>query len=182
MPVAKSQDWQTPPALFDALDAEFGPFTCDPACNGSEHSAKVVLSRGGFLCWPEELKRIAATTDFAPATVGIDGLVSSWSGRVFLNPPYGRGMGKWIEKAWHEVHEGHAELVCALIPSRTDTRAWQDYILREVRHTHGWNYPKWRQETQMVRFLPGRVKFSGHKDPAPFPSAVVVWAGRPSCP
>jgi len=134
MPQAKSQDWQTPPALFDALDKEFGPFTCDPACNGSEHSAKIILDRGGLLCWPAELMRVAATTDFGNARVRCDGLIQPWEGIVYLNPPYGTkgGMAKWIAKAVAEVECGNAERVVALIPSRTDTKMWQTAVVKEA--------------------------------------------------
>ena len=53
MPPAKSQDWQTPPALFDALDAEFGPFTCDPACTQDQYTARTIMRRGGHVIHPE---------------------------------------------------------------------------------------------------------------------------------
>ena len=173
MPQAKSQDWQTPPALFDALDKEFGPFTCDPACNGSEHSAKIILDRGGLLCWPAELMRVAATTDFGNARVRCDGLIQPWEGIVYLNPPYGTkgGMAKWIAKAVAEVECGNAERVVALIPSRTDTKMWQTAVVKEAAYDRIAAHPA----LVLVRLLPGRVRFSGASASAPFPSAVVVW-------
>ena len=105
--------------------------------------------------------------------ISYDGLLQDWSGRVWLNPPYGRELPRWIEKAVHEVEAGNCELVVALIPSRTDTTVWQKFILREIdtEDDHIARHPALR----VCRFLPGRLHFSGQKDPAPFPSAVVVW-------
>ena len=174
MPPAKSQDWQTPPALFDALDAEFGPFTCDPAAQIDQYTAMTVLNRGGLICIPPDAP---LHDDEWHLQVYRDGLAHDWSGRVYLNPPYGREMPKWIAKAVAEVEAGNCELVCALIPARTDTKAWQTYILNQfVRpFEENWTGGEFHEQLSLVRFLPGRVKFSGHKDPAPFPSAVVVW-------
>ena len=76
-----------------------------------------------------------------------------------MNPPYGREIGKWIKKAYEEYEKG-AIVVC-LIPARTDTRYWHDYIFPFAK----------------IRFLKGRVKFENGKkpQPAPFPSAVVIF-------
>lgn len=77
-----------------------------------------------------------------------------------MNPPYGREIGKWIAKAYEESRRG--ALVVGLIPARTDTRYWHEFIEKKAE----------------VRFLRGRVKFEqpGMKPaPAPFPSAVVIW-------
>ena len=75
---------------------------------------------------------------------------------VFMNPPYGRVIGKWIEKAYKESLKG-AVVVC-LIPSRTDTRYWHDYI-----------FPY----SSDIKFIKGRLKFGSGKSPAPFPSAII---------
>ena len=79
-----------------------------------------------------------------------------------MNPPYGRDIKYWIKKAYEESLRG--ALVVALIPSRTDTSYWHDYI----------------QDKAEVRFIRGRLKFErpqGALSPAPFPSAVVIWRG-----
>lgn len=73
-----------------------------------------------------------------------------------MNPPYGRNIGKWVEKAYKSSLDG-ATVVC-LLPVRTDTAWWHDYCMRGV-----------------VMFLRGRLKFSGAKNNAPFPSAIVVF-------
>lgn len=82
-----------------------------------------------------------------------------WTGEVvFMNPPYGREIGKWIKKARDESAKFRGAKVVALVPSRTDTAWWHDYVI---------DYE--------VRFLRGRLKFNGHKNSAPFPSAIVIF-------
>ena len=88
-----------------------------------------------------------------------------WGGsRVFCNPPYGRQIGDWVQKGYEESQKP-GTLVVMLIPSRTDTSYFHDYIL------HG--------KADEIRFLRGRLKFTDEdgnaKDAAPFPSAVIVW-------
>jgi len=69
-----------------------------------------------------------------------------------MNPPYGREIGKWVKKAYQEGG------VVGLLPARTDTKWFHDYIYGKAK----------------IRFLKGRVKFSG-KGPAPFPSMIVIF-------
>jgi hypothetical protein len=78
-----------------------------------------------------------------------------------MNPPYGRGISVWMEKAYNESRQG--ALVVCLIPSRTDTLWWHNYAMKGE-----------------IRFIKGRIKFGGHENPAPFPSAVVIF--RPPTP
>jgi len=158
MKVALTTDWATPEALFDALDAEFGPFDLDP-CGQREHhySAYRIHSRGGVF--------------YDGSCPALDGLAAPWRGRVYCNPPYGRQMPAWIEKAVAEVEAGHAERVVALIPARTDTKMWQRFVLKEAAYDRIAAHPL----LTLVRFLPGRVHFGGSNAGAPFPSAVVVW-------
>ena len=92
-----------------------------------------------------------------------DALRQKWTGRVFCNPPYGRELGKWVKKAYEESLKEYCELVVLLIPSRTDTSYWHDFIFNKA---------------QEIRFLRGRIKFEVNgqaSDPAPFPSAVIVF-------
>jgi phage N-6-adenine-methyltransferase len=86
-----------------------------------------------------------------------NGLAQRWFGRVFMNPPYGRELPQWMAKAW-ESSQSTAEVVVCLIPARTDTRYWHDYAMRGD-----------------ITFLRGRLKFGPLTNPAPFPSAVVVF-------
>ncbi len=90
-----------------------------------------------------------------------DGLSQDWTGVCWMNPPYGRDIGKWVEKAHKSAIEHGATVVC-LLPARTDTRWWQNFCL----------------DAQEVHFIKGRLKFGDAKNSAPFPSALVVF--RPS--
>jgi phage N-6-adenine-methyltransferase len=139
MPRAKSTQWQTPPALFDALAAEFGPFDLDP-CGAKDSYA----SQHCRAFWT------AAALD------------RSWSGKVFINPPYGLALRDWVYHSWFEAKHGRASLVVALLPARTDTKWWHDWIGDRCQHAE-------------VRFLKGRLRFVGAKASAPFPSVIVVW-------
>ena len=88
-----------------------------------------------------------------------DGLKQQWRGMCWMNPPYGREIGHWMRKAY-ESAQGGATVVC-LVPARTDTAWWHDYAAKGE-----------------IRFVRGRLKFNGHSNRAPFPSAVVIF--RPS--
>lgn len=135
---SKKQDWLTPKYLFDYFNETF-KFTLDP-CASADNA----------LC-----KKFYTEHD--------DGLSKSWENEhVFLNPPYGRDIGKWIEKAYKESADNNALVVC-LLPARTDTHWFWDYC------KHGF-----------IMFLQGRVKFSGHKNSAPFPSMIVVFSPFPA--
>ena len=130
---SKSNEWSTPQDFFDKLDEEFG-FTLDPCSDGLN----------------AKCERFFTAED--------DGLAQSWAGEsVFMNPPYGRVIGDWVRKAYEESRRGAT--VVALIPSRTDTRYWHDYVMRACE----------------VRLVKGRLKFGDGKNSAPFPSAVVVF-------
>lgn len=89
-------------------------------------------------------------------TVDDDGLSQAWVGSCWMNPPYGRTIKAWMKKAYLESRKG-ATVVC-LVPARTDTAWWHDYAAKGE-----------------IRFIRGRLKFGGHKNSAPFPSAVVVF-------
>ncbi len=128
--------WRTPSGLFSDLHAEFD-FTVD-GCSTDENA---LLDRH----WTER----------------DEPLLRSWEGeRVFINPPYGRQIARWMEKAWTE--SAHA-LVVALVPSRTDTAWWHDFVMK----------------AGAIRFVRGRLDFEGPRratrNDAPFPSAIVVW-------
>jgi phage N-6-adenine-methyltransferase len=86
-----------------------------------------------------------------------DSLSKKWDGVCWMNPPYGRlSTPAWIKKAYEESLDG-ATVVC-LVPSRTDTKWFHEYCLKGE-----------------IRFVKGRLKFGGCKDPAPFPSMVVIF-------
>lgn len=86
----------------------------------------------------------------------IDGLSQQWTGVCWMNPPYGRTIKHWMKKAYESSMSG-ATVVC-LVPARTDTAWWHEYAIKGD-----------------VEFIRGRLRFGGHKNSAPFPSAVVVF-------
>lgn len=124
--------WETPQDFFDKLDAEFG-FDLD-AC-----------------ALPENAK---CARYYTPEQ---DGLSQPWTGTVWCNPPYGRQIGQWVEKAAQSAAEGAT--VVMLLPARTDTRWFHQYI-------------NGRAE---IRFVPGRLKFGGARWNAPFPCMVCIF-------
>jgi phage N-6-adenine-methyltransferase len=123
-------EWSTPQDLFDTLNAEFH-FTLD-VCATKENA---------------KCEKYFSLDD--------DGLSQEWTGTCWMNPPYGKDIKRWIKKAY----ESKTTVVC-LIPSRTDTGWWHDYVMEGE-----------------VRFIRGRLKFSGTKRNAPFPSALVIFRG-----
>jgi len=122
--------WATPQDFFDRMHERFG-FTLD----------------------------VCATPDNAKCprffTQAEDGLAQDWTGTCWMNPPYGREIGRWMRKAYESSLNG-ATVVC-LVPARTDTCWWHDYAIKGE-----------------VEFIKGRLKFGEAKD-APFPSAVVTF-------
>lgn len=87
-----------------------------------------------------------------------NGLNIEWTGRVYVNPPYGRKIGAWIQKGY-ESAQATASVVVMLLPSRTDTKWWHDYIMK----------------ANEVRFIKGRLRFGNYPNGAPFPSCIVVF-------
>jgi site-specific DNA-methyltransferase (adenine-specific) len=125
--------WNTPQYFYDILNEEFN-FTLDPCTNGTNAKCTKYFTKED------------------------DGLIQDWSDEVvFMNPPYGRVLADWMQKAYDESQKG-ATVVC-LIPARTDTRYWHDYVMK----------------AKEVRLVKGRLKFGDSKNSAPFPSAVVVF-------
>ena len=128
-------DWETPQDLFDELDDEFH-FTLDPCADETNYKCDKYYTEED------------------------NGLIQSWKGEtVFCNPPYSE-IDKWVEKAFYET-KNPGTLVVLLIPSRTDTRYFHNYIMNRAE----------------IRFVKGRLKFGGSKNSAPFPSMVVIFRG-----
>lgn len=133
---SKTNEWSTPQTFFDELDKEFN-FTLDPCATHDNAKCKKYY------------------------TIEDDGLLQDWSKDVvFMNPPYGREIKHWVQKAYEESLKG-ATVVC-LIPARTDTTYWHNYIFGKA---------------DDIRFIKGRLKFGDGKNSAPFPSAVIVYKG-----
>jgi len=131
-----SENWATPQDLFDSLDYVFN-FTLDP-CAG-EHN---------FKCKKYYTKES-------------NGLTKDWGGnKVFCNPPYGRdNTGAWVKKCFEES-KTPGTIVVLLIPARTDTKWFHEYIYRT---------------SAQIFFIKGRLKFGGSKNAAPFPSMLVIF-------
>lgn len=127
--------WSTPQSFYDKLNAEFR-FTLDAAANAENAKCSNYLGPGSQLAE--------------------DALTAPWLGTVWLNPPYGRGIGQWVQKAADEAAGGAT--VVALVPARTDTKWWHEHALR----------------AHQIRFVKGRIHF-GDAGAAPFPSAVLVF-------
>lgn len=84
--------------------------------------------------------------------------------RGWLNPPYSIA-GKFIAKAAEERRQGF--LTVMLLPARTDTKAF---------HQHIYDATTWQARPGVeIRFLPGRLKFGGSANSAPFASMIVVF-------
>lgn len=135
-------DWETPQQLFAELNSEF-MFTLDAAAD--KKNSKCV-------------KFFSAADDT---------LHNEWYGRVFCNPPYGKDIPKFVQKAVEEIQQPYCELIVLLIPARTDTKYWHEHIFNVA---------------DEIRFLKGRLKFETGgvpaAAPAPFPSAIIIYRNR----
>lgn len=128
---SNTSEWSTPQDFFMTLDEEFD-FTLDPCCTKENRKCDKYYTKED------------------------DGLSKSWDNEyTFMNPPYGREIGKWVKKA----SEQQGGVAVALLPARTDTKWFHDYIYNKAE----------------IRFIKGRLKFGGSKNSAPFPSMVVIW-------
>lgn len=138
---SNKEDWETPQDFYDRLNAKYH-FEWDLAASDDNAKCSCYFTRDD------------------------NSLEQDWeglSGNLFLNPPYGRELKLWVKKAATTGLKDKQNLVM-LIPSRTDTSYWHDYIFNHAE----------------IKFLRGRLKFevdgvSG--DSAPFPSALVIYKG-----
>ena len=134
---SKKMDWGTPQGFFDELNKEFN-FTLDP-CSTKETA---------------KCKKYYTKED--------NGLDKDWSNEVvFVNPPYGREIKDWVKKCSEESKKQNT-LIVMLIPARTDTKYFHDYIYHKAD----------------IRFIKGRLKFVGDQKgsgSAPFPSMLVIF-------
>ena len=121
----------TPQDVFDKLDYEFD-FNLDPCATDENYKCNIYFTKEH------------------------DWLKQDWDNKnVFMNPPYWREIGKRVEKAkWTKWG-----VVVCLLPARTDTRRFHDYIYNQSE----------------IRFIKGRLKFGWSKNPAPFPSMIVIF-------
>lgn len=131
---SKTDNWETPIDFYKELNKEF-QFTLDPCADENNHKCELYFTK-------EQ-----------------NGLAQSWGGyNVFCNPPYGKDICKWVEKAYNEAQKDNT-LVVMLIPARTDTQYFHNFIYHKAE----------------IRFIKGRLKFGNSKNSAPFPSMVVIF-------
>jgi site-specific DNA-methyltransferase (adenine-specific) len=144
---SQSAEWETPQDFFDRLNQTHN-FTLDPCST---------------------LANTKCPTHYVKAQ---DGLSQDWGGhKVFVNPPYGREMKRWVKKSFEESQKPNTTVVM-LIPARTDTQYWHDYCMK----------------ADIIYFVKGRLHFKNKAaadytgktktSPAPFPSAVIVFKGE----
>ena len=120
---SKSNEWATPQSIFDKLNSIYGPFTLDAAASDDNYKVAKYYTQAD------------------------DSLSQDWSGhRVFLNPPYGRGLKDWVKKSYEEGLKENT-MVVMLIPARTDTAYWHEYVMK----------------ADEIRFVRGRIKFGDER-------------------
>ena len=130
---SKSPEWETPQWLFDKLN-QIHNFNLDPASTDENKKCENHF------------------------TLKDNGLLKDWGGAsVFVNPPYGREIGKWVKKAFEESRKPNTKVVM-LLPARTDTSWFHDYCMMG-----------------RIEFLRGRLRFGDGKNNAPFPSMIVTF-------
>jgi hypothetical protein len=141
---SKTPEHYTPPEFLEAVCAVFdGIPDLDPC---SDSSARPT---------------VAARRHF---TRQENGLMQPWAGRVYMNPPYGREIGKWIRKLRSEWQRGAMTDAIALLPARPDT-AWFEALTLDT-------------DDAVICFLRGRLRFVGQRSSAPFPSMAVYFGRR----
>lgn len=129
---SNTDEWVTPKEFYKQLNEKYH-FTLDPCATDLNHKCNSYFTKE------------------------IDGLEQDWVGyRVYCNPPYGREISKWVEKAYNENLKG--TFIVMLLPARTDTKWFHDYIYKK----------------HDIEFIKGRLKFNDGKNSAPFPSMIVI--------
>lgn len=140
---SETPEHYTPAAFLELVYEVFGGVPDLDPCAESHHSPNVPARRR--------------------FTRDENGLVQPWAGTVFMNPPYGREIGAWIEKLRDEWQRGEIAAAIALLPARPDTE-WFDVLTADT-------------DDAVFCFLHGRLTFIGNTDPAPFPSVAAYFGG-----
>lgn len=139
---SKSDEWETPEDLFVKLDYKF-QFNLDAAASEENHLLRVWFGEG--------------------SPYAENALLTEWNkygDRVFLNPPYSM-CSEFMKKVWEEIYAHKSLSVVCLLPARTDTKWFHNYVYNQCE----------------IKFLKGRLKFSGSKNSAPFPSMLCYYGG-----
>ena len=131
-----TDEWYTPIEFYNTLNKEFN-FNLDPCATDINHKCEKYFTKED------------------------NGLLQSWGGyNVFYNPPYGRAIAAWVEKAYKEAKKDNT-LIVMLLPARTDTKWFHSFIYNKAE----------------ICFIKGRLKFGGCNNSAPFPSMLVIYKG-----
>tara|TARA_Y100000004_G_scaffold184778_1_gene234169 strand:+ start:353 stop:796 length:444 start_codon:yes stop_codon:yes gene_type:complete len=139
MATAVTDMWSTPRHIIAEVIEEFGAIDLDPASSDSN-----------AVC-----ERYYTKED--------DGLTQAWNADlVYVNPPYGRVIAEWVQKALHEYQQGNAQTIVMLLPARTCTK---------------WFHLLYEKSYVELRFIKGRLKYGDGKTSAPFPSMLVIIGG-----
>jgi site-specific DNA-methyltransferase (adenine-specific) len=141
---SENKEWETPDSVFKPLQKEFD-IVLDTCATSENKKTNVYIDRKS------------------------NGLKANWfevssllGGSCWMNPPYGRGIEQWVQKASQERDKGAT--VVALLPARTDTNWFHNFIHEK--------------EGVEVRFLKGRIKFVDAESSAPFPSMIVIFTPK----
>jgi len=98
--------------------------------------------------------------DPCPENPNFNGLEVEWKGSIFCNPPYGKQIRNWLEKALKEIEIGNCKNAVLLLPAYTDVKWFHEIVL---------------EKAYEIRFIKGRIKFGKHKDSAPFANMLVIF-------
>jgi len=149
---SKTDEWATPQDFFDKLNETY-KFNLDPCANNKNHKCKFYFTRNDN--WLSMDWRIY---DFHLWLIWNNQYYPS---RVFCNPPYWRALKDWVKKASEEIKKDYCDLIVMLIPARTDTKYFHEYI--------------YRKENIEIEFIKWRLKFWDSKNAAPFPSMLIIF-------
>lgn len=128
---SKTDDWSTPQDFYDKCNEEFW-FEVDVCADDANHKCDRYYTKED------------------------DWLSKDWDNQiVWCNPPYGKEISKRVKK-WSEAR---GWVVVMLLPARTDTRWFHDYVYHKSE----------------IRFIKSRLYFWKWEDRAPFPSMLVIY-------
>jgi phage N-6-adenine-methyltransferase len=178
-----TDEWSTPPDFFAKVEEEFGPFDLDPCATAENAKAPKFYTKaddGLFKSWAGRVwMNPPYGNDEAPCKP--DCSAKRCAKRKWHRTEHYYGSKSWVRRASGEFRSSHqlirkaelawlgrgdeykpsrVDLVAALLPARTDTAWWHDYVIPYASE---------------IRFIRGRLKFGGAKNSAPFPSALIIF-------
>jgi len=130
---SKSEEYETPKEIFEPLQKEF-QLELDVCATKENTKCELFLTK-------EE-----------------DALTKNWNKNFWMNPPFGRNLKKWVQKAYEESQKGFIGVL--ILPVRCNTLWWHKYII---------------DTKAEVRFLKGETKFVGHKRGLWLPFAIIIF-------